>query len=248
MQDDESVVPIDAKEVEAPPKKNRLQSSGRTDSSPPPTTPPATEGLPLGTSPPHESKVRQIRKRVKDLSWKEAHRRRSDEGSAGEVDPQDDGPEAGDAASEGKAEDDDSSKSVSAKSDSDKEEVERAGISKVATAEVTAGSPARVSTPPLSPPHVPSTSLPEPATAVEDKLPENDSALTTAARLSPDPESCQGKRRRDDGDQNPRETKRISPPPDKEKDEPKPKPVKLVSHNSQTVTGPSQLAVDQRVY
>lgn len=255
FQDDETVVPVDAKEVEVPPKKNRLQSSDRTDSEedpqpPLPTTPPATSEPPLGTSPPHESKVRQIRKRVKDLSWQEAQRKRSDEGSAGEVDPQDDGPEAGDATSEGRAEEDDSSKSVSVKSDSDKdeaeradsdkeeveradsdkEEVERAGARKVTTAEVAASPPTEASAPRTSP-HVPSTALPEPVIAVEQ--PEKDSAGVTRARISPDPESCQGKRRRDDGDQNPREPKRISPPPEKEKDEPKPKPVKLVSLYSQ---------------
>lgn len=268
VQDDETVVPVDAKEVEVPPKKNRLQSSDRTDSEedpqpPLPTTPPATSEPPLGTSPPHESKVRQIRKRVKDLSWQEAQRKRSDEGSAGEVDPQDDGPEAGDATSEGRGDEEDSSKSVSVKSDSDKEEaeradsdkeevehadsekeeVERAGASKVTVAEVAASPPAEASAPRTSP-HIPSTALPEPAIAVEDKQPEKDSTGVTRARISPDPESCQGKRRRDDGDQNPREPKRISPPPEKEKDEPKPKPVKLVSLYSQIPPAPRKFAVD----
>ena len=202
---------------------------------PHPTTPPSTNSPPLGTSPPHESKVRQIRKRVKDLSWKEARRRRS--GSAGEVDPQDEGPEAGDAASEGKAEEDDSSTSVSAKSESDKEEVERGGGEDGPVIEATAGPPAGASAE-LSD-RVMSADLSEPAVTAESPLgtddeakhAETDAAASSIPRVSPDPDACQGKRRRDDGDQNPRETKRISPPPEQEKNDVKPQAVKVVSHS-----------------
>ncbi|KAF8506467.1 hypothetical protein JB92DRAFT_3122067 [Gautieria morchelliformis] len=222
--DDESIVPVDAKEVEIPPKKNRLQSLGATDieeaQPPPPTTPPSTNGLRPSTSPPHESKVRQIRRRVKDLSWQEAQRKRSEEGSAGETNPHDEDPDVGE---------DDSSKSVSARSDSDKEEVERSGGDEPATIEATAGPSAGTFT--GSPSRVASPEMPEPAieapsrTDVEDKHPEKD-ITPIVPRVSPDPDACQGKRRRDDGDQNPREPKRISPPPDQEKTEAKTQAVK----------------------
>jgi Ran-binding protein 3 len=231
FQDDESIVPVDAKEVEIPPKKNRLQSLEATDleetQPPPPTTPPSTNGLRPSTSPPLASKVRHIRKRVKDLSWKEAQRKRSDEGSAGETNLHDEDPDAGE---------DDSSKSASAKSDSDKEEVERAGGDELATNEETAGPSAGTVT--GSPPRVFSPEAPEPAvieapsrTDVEDKHSEKDITRSTVPPVSPDPDACQGKRRRDDGDQNPREPKRISPPPDQEKSEAKPQTVKSVRHS-----------------
>ena len=214
-----------------------MQSLDATDAeeTQPPTTPPATKIPLLGTSPPHDSKVRQIRKRVKDLSWKEARRKRSDEGSTGEVDPQDDGPEAGDATSEGKAEEDDSSKSVSAKTDSDKEEAEHAGGEEHATTEATTAPPS--GTPARSPSPTRSMELPKPTDAteapvrtdVEEKATEKDIPRTSIPPVSPGPDACQGKRRRDDGDQNPREPKRISPPPEKPVADEKPPAVKPVS-------------------
>lgn len=238
-------MPVEAKEVEIPPKKNRLQSldpPGPQETEPPrPTTPPFPDGSPLlSTSPPHESKVRQIRKRVKDLSWKEARRRKSDEGSAGEVDPQDEGPEAGDTTSEGKADEDDSSKSVSAKSESDKEDVVRGGEDELVCIDRTAGPPTGESAESFD--RGASTELPEPAAAVEpplqtdfdDKHTETDIAPSSIPRLSPDPDACQGKRRRDDGDQNPREPKRISPPPEQDKADVKPQSVKVVSQSKES--------------
>ena len=110
------------------------------------------------------------------------------------TDPQDDGPESAEVASDGKVDDDDSSKSVSGKSDSEKEDMAKKETDMAASR--ASGSDMEAE-------------------------PQNSTSTSGAAsgRLSPDTGSCQGKRRRDDADQNPRETKRITPPPEKEKPE-----------------------------
>ena len=161
-----------------------------------PITPPSNTSPILSTSPPHDAKVRQIRRRVKDLSWKEGRRK-----SAGTTEPmpedadqQDDGPETAEGGSDGKPEEDESSKSASVKSDSEKEE----------------DAPKKDSSPPVD-------------TGEDMSAEPTPTAEPVAGRLSPDPDACQGKRRREDADQNPREAKRITPPPEKEVDKEKPK-------------------------
>ena len=58
----------------------------------------------------------------------------------------------------------------------------------------------------------------------------------SSSPVHPALDSCKGKRRRDDGDQNPRETKRISPPPDQEKDG-------VQAQSAKSVSGPPAVRV-----
>lgn len=179
-------------EPDLPPKKNRVKSveagdeNGAVAECTSPKTPPATELPALIRSPAHDTKVRQIRKRVKNLSWKDGQRKLQDS-AADDVDAQDEGPETADPGSDGKGGDDDTSNSVSAKSDSDKEDVP-------GTNETAVDKPVEVL---------------EPHADVE--------ILDTTSSSKDDAEACSGKRRRDNEDVNPREPKRITPPPDKEK-------------------------------
>ncbi|KIJ55473.1 hypothetical protein M422DRAFT_220165 [Sphaerobolus stellatus SS14] len=196
---------IDTKETEGPPKKNRLKTAegddGEMGEDSRPVTPSSTSPI-LSTSPRHDSKVRQIRRRVKDLSWKEGRRKAAEttEPVAGATDLQDDDVEV---ISDGKQDEDDSSKSVSVKSDSEKEEN---GPKDTTHAKTASGSDM-------------------------DAEPSVSTSEVTSGRLSPDTGNCQGKRRRDDTDQNPRETKRVTPPPDQEKLE-----VKDVQVTTETVS------------
>lgn len=170
-----------------------------------PLTPPSTSAAPLSTSPPHDAKVRQIRRRVKDLSWKEGQPKANDQLATGDVDQPDD----------------DSSKSISTKSDSEKEETV-----------VSKDDPVVISS--LAPvPQTEPTSRADTSVSSDSKDVEVSSNLKRAevldfaagsvtGRLSPDPDACQGKRRREDEDLNPRDSKRITPPPDKDKENTEP--------------------------
>ena len=217
------------KEIHTPPKKTRPQSAQPQvpeDAEPQsPTTPPPPDRPPLSSSPPHESKVRQIRKRVRNLSRQEAKCRKSDEGSTGDLDQQEEGQEPGDVASKDKPDDDKSAKSVSTKSDSDKEEVQGADGEDPAATEFVSDFPAEagaVFCPDELPKEAHPTAAIEPqadprGSIQSDKEEEDRPTDITSPSSSPvllTSGASQGKRRRDDGDENPRETKRISPPPD----------------------------------
>ncbi|KZT43161.1 hypothetical protein SISSUDRAFT_1057928 [Sistotremastrum suecicum HHB10207 ss-3] len=79
--DDDQTDPSESKEHHIPTKKNRLQSISPEDEDDeeanPHTPPTATSALPI-TSPAHESKVTHIGQRVKDLSWKDKNPNGSD--------------------------------------------------------------------------------------------------------------------------------------------------------------------------
>ncbi|KAF8579940.1 hypothetical protein K439DRAFT_1663031 [Ramaria rubella] len=230
VKEDHNIAPENTGAAEVPQKKNRLKSLEPADlevaQPPSPTTPPTADAPLLSASPPYDTKVRQIRRRVKDLSWQGAQPERFDEGSAGEVD-RDEGPEAADVGSDEKAEDDDSSKSVSAKSDSDKEDLRRTGGEELLTTGIMTDTPPK-DTPSSRVPPTPSSVPPaeDHSPIITEKHPETGVAGPSVSRVSPDPDACQGKRRREDGDQNPREMKRISPPPEKEESQTKAQPVK----------------------
>lgn len=194
LQNEESVSALNKAEPDLPSKKNRVKSAGLSDENgavaehTSPKTPPDTELPAVIKSPAHDTKVRQIRKRVKNLSWKEAQRKLQDS-ATDDVDVQDEGPETVDPGSDGKGGDDDTSKSVSAKSDSDKEDVPGA-VKKSAEVENN------------------SAEVPESDSRTDVDIVD--------ASSKTDAEACSGKRRRDDEDVNPREKTRITPPPDKE--------------------------------
>lgn len=188
-------------EPDLPSKKNRVKSVGLSDENgavaehTSPKTPPATELPAVIKSPAHDTKVRQIRKRVKNLSWKDGQRKLQDS-ATDDVDAQDEGPETVDPGSDGKGGDDDTSKSVSAKSDSDKEDVPGA----VKKSAGLANEPAEV---------------PE-----SDSRTDADIVDAAGSPSKTDADTCSGKRRRDDEDVNPREkTRLVTPPPDKERGE-----------------------------
>ncbi|GJJ11182.1 hypothetical protein Clacol_005414 [Clathrus columnatus] len=198
---EETVSALNEAEADLPSKKNRVKSAAAADSKDEngkavvaerttqtsPKTPPAsttTTELPdVIRSPAHDTKVRQIRKRVKNLSWKDGQRKLQDSAIDDVFDAQDEGPETIQIDSDGGGKnDDDTSKSVSAKSDSDKENVPDTADDKNSVE------------------------------MIDVPVPSDDNAGAGA-----EAEACQGKRRRDDEDVNPRETKRITPPPDKDK-------------------------------
>lgn len=81
IQDDDQVDTSELKGDRIPAKKNRLQSISPEDEdedeTTPHTPPTATSALPI-TSPAHESKVTHIGQRVKDLSWKDNNPNASD--------------------------------------------------------------------------------------------------------------------------------------------------------------------------
>ncbi|KAF8517939.1 hypothetical protein BU17DRAFT_91366 [Hysterangium stoloniferum] len=221
IQEDENPVAIEPKPVEIPLKKNRLKSLEPTDVEVAnPSTPPSIEASLLSASPPHNTKVRQIRRRVKDLGWQEAQGKMSDDVSVDDADQQDDGPEAAGVAPEDKGDEEDTSGSVSAKSDSDKDERPPvARLDKPPTERMDETVTALSS--PKSGDTVEAASISE-ETPLSSAISRKDTITpseTPATGVSSDLEVCQGKRRREDGDQNPREAKRITPPPDKEKAE-----------------------------